>query len=133
MPANHNEIEKKLWASADELRANSHLKSSEYSVPVLGLIFLRFADQRFASVEQELNATVHAGSRRTIGKADYQAIDWRKKQQAKADVQVTIDEILDRLPACYSKVVYVQLCVDVFQHVYESYFGQGKSVYAMAS
>jgi type I restriction enzyme M protein len=73
MPANHSEIEKKLWASADELRANSHLKSSEYSVPVLGLIFLRFADQRFAHVERELNATVHVGSRRTIGKADYQA------------------------------------------------------------
>ena len=73
MPTNHTEIEKKLWASADELRANSHLKSSEYSVPVLGLIFLRFADQRFAHVERELNATVHVGSRRTIGKADYQA------------------------------------------------------------
>ena len=57
MPANHTEIEKKLWSSADELRANSHLKSSEYSVPVLGLIFLRFADQCFAHVEQELNAT----------------------------------------------------------------------------
>src|SRR5437762_8141213 len=73
MPANHSEIEKKLWASADELRANSHLKSSEYSVPVLGLIFLRFADQRFAHIERELSATVHVGSRRTIGKADYQA------------------------------------------------------------
>src|SRR5213082_1889673 len=56
MPANHTEIEKKLWSSADELRANSHLKSSEYSVPVLGLIFLHFADQYFAHVEQELTA-----------------------------------------------------------------------------
>ncbi len=73
MPANHSEIEKKLWASADELRANSHLKSSEYSVPVLGLIFLRFADQRFDHVERELTVTVPVGSRRTIGKADYQA------------------------------------------------------------
>jgi len=41
MPANHNELEKRLWEAADELRANSKLKSSEYSVPVLGLIFLR--------------------------------------------------------------------------------------------
>src|SRR5437016_14650013 len=74
MPANHSEIEKKLWASADELRANSHLKSSEYSVPVLGLIFLRFADQRFTQVERELTATVLAtGRRQTIGKIDYQA------------------------------------------------------------
>ncbi len=39
--ANHNnEIEKRLWDAADELRANSKLKASEYSVPVLGLIFL---------------------------------------------------------------------------------------------
>ena len=46
MPANHTEIEKKLWSSADKLRVNSHLKSSEYSVPILGLIYLRFAKQR---------------------------------------------------------------------------------------
>lgn len=51
---NHTEIEKRLWASADELRANSKLKSSEYSVPVLGLIFLRYADHRFALAEKEL-------------------------------------------------------------------------------
>ena len=60
-------------------------------------------------------------------------LDWRKKQQAKADVQVTIDQILDRLPPSYTQEVYLQLCTDVFQHVYESYYGQGKSVYAMAS
>jgi type I restriction enzyme, R subunit len=61
-------------------------------------------------------------------------LDWRKKQQAKADVQVTVDEILDRLlPVSCSQEVYAQLYTDVFQHVYESYFGQGKSVYAMAS
>jgi type I restriction enzyme M protein len=71
MPANHTEIEKRLWEAADELRANSKLKSSEYSVPVLGLIFLRYADQRFAEAEKKLTA---AGSgRRKIGKTDYQA------------------------------------------------------------
>lgn len=37
-----------LWGAADELRANSKLKAAEYSVPVLGLIFLRFVDNRFA-------------------------------------------------------------------------------------
>ncbi len=54
MPGNHNEIEKRLWDAADELRANSKLKSSEYSVPVLGLIFLRYADHKFAQAEKEL-------------------------------------------------------------------------------
>jgi type I restriction enzyme M protein len=71
MPANHTEVEKRLWEAADELRANSKLKSSEYSVPVLGLIFLRYADQKFSEAEKKLSA---AGSgRRKIGKTDYQA------------------------------------------------------------
>jgi|SRR5450755_311661 type I restriction enzyme M protein len=73
MPANHTELEKKLWESADTLRANSKLKASEYSIPVLGLIFLRFADQKFALVHRELTASIPPGSRRTISKANYQA------------------------------------------------------------
>ena len=71
MPANITEIEKRLWDAADELRANSKLKSSEYSVPVLGLIFLRYADHKFALAERELAGT--STGRRTIGKIDYQA------------------------------------------------------------
>ena len=46
-----NNIEARLWAAADELRANSKLKSSEYSVPVLGLVFLRYADHKFSQAE----------------------------------------------------------------------------------
>jgi len=45
--ANGN-LENRLWESADQFRANSGLKSQEYSAPVLGLIFLRFAEVRFA-------------------------------------------------------------------------------------
>lgn len=74
MVGNHNEIEKRLWDVADQLRANSRLKSSEYSGPVLGLIFLRFADHKFSVAQKELEASAkHRGKRRTIGKADYQA------------------------------------------------------------
>ncbi len=73
MPANHTDIEQRLWDTADELRANSKLKASEYSVPVLGLIFLRFADHKFTQVEEELTASRGKSSRRTIGKTDYQA------------------------------------------------------------
>jgi type I restriction enzyme M protein len=40
-------LEKRLWKAADQLRANSELRSNEYSVPVLGLIFLRYADIKF--------------------------------------------------------------------------------------
>ena len=65
MPANYTELEKRLWEAADELRANSKLKPSEYSVPVLGLVFLLYADYKFALVSQE----IAAGStrRRTVG------------------------------------------------------------------
>ena len=48
------EVASKLWETADELRANSMLKASEYSVPVLGLIFLKFAEVRFLKAEREL-------------------------------------------------------------------------------
>jgi len=46
-PEQLKELEDNLWKSADTLRANTDLKSSEYSTPVLGLIFLKFADNRY--------------------------------------------------------------------------------------
>ncbi|MGB5082452.1 MAG: class I SAM-dependent DNA methyltransferase [Burkholderiales bacterium] len=51
--ANHA-LEKRLWEAADQFRANSGLKAGEYSGPVLGLIFLRFAEARFAKRRAEL-------------------------------------------------------------------------------
>ncbi len=50
------DLEDKLWKSADTLRANSDMKASEYSTPVLGLIFLKFADNKYSSVEADINA-----------------------------------------------------------------------------
>ncbi len=41
-------LETSLWAAADQFRANSGLKAQEYSGPILGIIFLRFAEVRFA-------------------------------------------------------------------------------------
>jgi type I restriction enzyme M protein len=66
-----HDIATRLWETADELRANSHLKAAEYAIPVLGLIFLKFADSRFGKVEAELAGK--STGRREIGKADYQA------------------------------------------------------------
>lgn len=47
-------LEKRLWDAAHQFRANSGLKSQEYSAPVLGLIFLRFAEVRFAAQRAKL-------------------------------------------------------------------------------
>ena len=52
-----NGIENRLWSMADELWANSELRPSEYSTPVLGLIFLRYADHKFTQAEQEIGET----------------------------------------------------------------------------
>jgi type I restriction enzyme M protein len=61
-----NALEKRLWDAADQFRANSGLKAQEYSSPILGLIFLRFAEVRFAiqykKLEQESSST-RRGSR----------------------------------------------------------------------
>ncbi len=65
------DIAARLWETADELRANSHLKAAEYAIPVLGLIFLKFADSRFTQMETALAGK--STGRRQIGKADYQA------------------------------------------------------------
>ncbi|KPL23573.1 MAG: hypothetical protein AMJ75_05790 [Phycisphaerae bacterium SM1_79] len=74
MPGNHTEIEKRLWEAADQLRANSRLKSSEYSVPVLGFIFLRYTDHKFGITRQKLEASpLEQGRRRGLSKANYQA------------------------------------------------------------
>lgn len=71
MQADLSELEDRLWDAADELRANSGLKASEYSSPVLGLIFLRFADARFSAAHEAIEAK--ASPRRKIGPSDYRA------------------------------------------------------------
>jgi type I restriction enzyme M protein len=67
------QLEKRLWESADQLRANSHLSASEYSNPVLGLIFLRYADHRFTVAQQEIENQAHGRRRRVIDKDDFRA------------------------------------------------------------
>ena len=68
-------LEKRLWDAADQFRANSGLKAAEYSQPVLGLIFLRFAEVRFAAQRallEKLPASSRRGSR-VDGPAAYHA------------------------------------------------------------
>ena len=70
----NSSIEKDLWDAADLLRTNSRLKSSEYATPVLGLIFLKYADFRFACAKQRTDKEyAEAGKRRKPNKTDYQA------------------------------------------------------------
>ncbi len=67
-------------------------------------------------------------------KAEKLVLDWRKRQQARADVRVTIEKLLDQgLPRAYTPELFEQKTTAVFQHVYDAYYGAGRSVYAAAA
>ena len=55
---NAHQIETELWEAADQLRANSKLTAAEYSMPVLGLIFLRHADNRYKQFVDEIERAI---------------------------------------------------------------------------
>jgi type I restriction enzyme M protein len=64
-------VRRTLWAAADQLRANSTLAPSEYRGPVLGLIFLAYAEHRLEQVRAEVEAK--ATARRPVTPDDYRA------------------------------------------------------------
>jgi len=71
--ANIEKLESDLWEAADNLRANSKLTSSEYCMPVLGIIFLRHAANRFEIATLQIAEDQKAGKmpKRKIISADY--------------------------------------------------------------
>ncbi|WP_159783675.1 HsdM family class I SAM-dependent methyltransferase [Sodalinema gerasimenkoae] len=72
-----SKLEDSLWEAADNLRANSKLNAAQYSMPVLGLIFLRHATTRFEKVKAEIEPTLPKkrgatdGTKRPIRPSDF--------------------------------------------------------------
>ncbi len=69
------QLEKELWEAADQLRANSKLTAAEYKDPVLGLILLRFAQNRYEEAKVQVEASIPEGPRgkRAATKEDFTA------------------------------------------------------------
>jgi type I restriction enzyme R subunit len=65
-------------------------------------------------------------------KAHKLVLDWRKRQQSRAAVELAIQDLVWQLPKCYTDTLCKQKSADVYQHIYDSYYGAGQSVYAMA-
>ncbi len=59
-------------------------------------------------------------------------LDWRKYQQRRAQVKVAIKDILDTLPPVFTRDLYKEKCDRVYEHVYDNYIGDGKSIYTRA-
>jgi len=78
--------------------------------------------EKVKATARELLATLKAGKL---------VLDWRKRQQARAEVRVSIEKLLDQgLPRAYTPELFEQKATAVFQHVYDAYYGAGRSVYA---
>lgn len=107
---NTDQIEKELWEAADQLRANSKLTAAEYSMPLLGLIFLRHADNRFKAyideIEKSIPAQIPATQREDLIKLEFKGkaamylpeaarFDHIANLPQKKEVGKTIDEAMD--------------------------------------
>ena len=75
---NIRKLEAELWESADLLRQGSKLTSNQYCMPVLGLIFLRYAFGRFKLVEAEIQKNRPVRNGRMLS-----ADPWRRKRNFK--------------------------------------------------
>jgi len=105
------QLENDLWAAADNLRANSDLKSSEYATPVLGLIFLKFADNNYRRYEEAIEEEYQKllGTRREKPKSeiaiahcgfylpDHARYDYLLNLPEKEDVAKKIKEAMEQI------------------------------------
>lgn len=95
-------IEKRLWSSADNLRANSNYASNEYFLPVMGLIFLRHAYSRYLTVRDGIEAHLpkRGGKTRPLTKEDFsQKSAIFLRPEAQFDYLVELPEQTDRAQA----------------------------------
>ena len=114
---NVQQLENELWEAADQLRANSKLTAAEYSMPVLGLIFLRHADNRFKAylpeIESDIPAQVPAAQREALIKLGF---------QGKAAIYLPEDARFDRivsLPQGAKVGEVIDAAMDVIEAEYE--------------
>lgn len=89
-------LERDLWAAADKLRANSDLKASEYSTPVLGLIFLKFADNKYrqheAAILQEYEKLKGTRRERSLEEVAIEKCGFYLKPHARYDYLLNLPE-----------------------------------------
>lgn len=88
-----DKLEDSLWEAADQLRANSRLTSSEYCMPVLGVIFLRHATNRYAAACRQIAADQGAGK---MAKRPLIQADFLKRRALMLPKEARYDEILKR-------------------------------------
>lgn len=118
--ANIEAIEKRLWGSADNLRANSNYASNEYFMPVMGLIFLRHAYSRYLAVKPEIEAGLpsRGGVTRPLTKEDFSSKGAIFLQEcAQFDYLVELTEADDRAQAIINAMQAIESDYETLQGV----------------
>ena len=108
-------IERRLWSTADTLRANSNYASNEYFLPVMGLIFLRHAYSRYLAVKDKVEANLPArgGKRRTPTKEDFsQQSAIFLRPEAQFDQLVALPDGADRAKAIIAAMESIETDYD---------------------
>lgn len=114
------QLESDLWAAADNLRANSKLTSSEYCMPVLGVIFLRHATNRYDDAVRQIEADQAAGKKpkRALVKADF-----LKKRALQLPPEARYDTLL-QLPTGANLGAAIVKAMDAIERDFEPLKGQ---------
>lgn len=118
--SNIEQLETDLWAAADNLRANSKLTSSEYCMPVLGVIFLRHATNRYDAAAAQIAAEQLAGKmpKRALVKGDF-----LKRRALLLPKEARYDELLE-LPKDANLGTAIVKAMDAIERDFEPLQGQ---------
>jgi len=117
---NIEQIEKRLWSSADNLRANSNFAANEYFLPVMGLIFLRHAFSRFLMIKEEIVKTLpsRSGKTRALTKEDFaQKSSLYLQEQAQFEYLVSLPSEKDRAKAIIDAMESIEADYDSLKGV----------------
>jgi type I restriction enzyme, R subunit len=132
---NAEEFFKRLSAFAKELTAEERRGVAEQLSEEELAIFDLLTKPDIELSEADRNK-VKATSRKLLQtlKETKLGLDWRKQQQGRAAVRVTIENMLDAgLPTAYTPELYQQKSMAVYEHVCDAYYGAGRSVYMTIS
>ncbi|MFQ5400057.1 MAG: type I restriction endonuclease subunit R [Anaerolineae bacterium] len=129
-----DEFFERLIAFAQELQAEDQRKIAEELNEEELAIYDLLLKPRLELTKAEIKQVKEvARELLEILKAEKLVLDWRKRQQARAAVRLAIEEYLDQLPSAYDADRYQRKVERIYTHVYENYYGAGRSVYAVAA
>jgi type I restriction enzyme M protein len=129
-----SEVATRLWQAANKLWANTGLRPSQFSQPILGIIFLRYAEEMYARAEEELGPVGTGGG--AAMKADYQAqgLIFLPHQARYSQLQAlpegfNIGQALNDAMKAIEDEIYDEKCEMAYTHICENNGGVGRSDY----